>query len=29
MALLVEGPSSQNPEKTHLLEFLTFGEFTT
>ena len=29
MALLVAGPSSQNPEKNHLLEFLTFGDFTT
>jgi pyruvate kinase len=29
IALLVEGPSTQNPEKNHLLEFLTFGEFTT
>ena len=29
MALLVEGPSRQNPEKNHLLEFLTFGDFTT
>src|SRR5215475_7186554 len=28
MALLVEGPSSQNPEKNHRLEFLAFGEFT-
>jgi pyruvate kinase len=25
MALLVEGPSNQNPEKNHLLEFLKFG----
>ena len=29
MALLVTGPSSQNPEKNHRLEFLRFGEFTT
>ena len=29
MALLVEGPSSQNPEKNHLLEFLTFENVTT
>jgi len=29
MALLVEGPSNQNPEKNHLLEFLRFGDSTT
>src|SRR5262245_16735498 len=29
MALLVTGPSSQNPEKNHRLEFLRLGEFTT
>jgi pyruvate kinase len=28
MALLVAGPSRQNPEKNHRLEFLRFGEFT-
>jgi hypothetical protein len=29
MALLVAGPSSQNPEKDHLLEFLATGDVTT
>jgi pyruvate kinase len=29
MALLVEGPSSRNPEQNHLLEFLKFGDFTS
>src|SRR5262245_51379332 len=29
MALLVAGPSRQNPEKNHRLEFLTFGDVTT
>jgi len=28
-ALLVEGPSSQNPEKNHRLEFLRFGAIAT
>ena len=29
MALLVVGPSSQNPEESHLLDFFTIGDFTT